>query len=250
MLNSLGIPPYDLTRKNDEGVSFIDIIKDKLVAIFPDWEDNVKNIELVTKEEIDLLLKGIDPSPNLRKAKVGETEKILLNRFVNSSDFNWRDHVKNRVLPVAMFAYWKDTELMAIRGLYISHQTVHNWVQTFGVEIGMKLRTRRKGQSGNKWHTDATYVKIAGNWCYLYRAIDREGNLVDVYLSDTRDQVAAENFFKQAQVTTNITPIQITTDKEPALYAAIENIFPDKRIFIDGLTKKYSLSFSDSRKNS
>ena len=93
-------------------------------------------------------------------------------------------------------------------------------------------------------------MKIAGNWCYLYRAIDREGNLVDVYLSDTRDQVAAENFFKQAQVTTNITPIQITTDKEPALYAAIENIFPDKRIFIDGLTKKYSLSFSDSRKNS
>ena len=52
---------------------------------------------------------------------------------------------------------------MAIRGLYLSHQTVHNWVQTFGVEIGMKLRTRRKGQSGNKWHTDATYVKIAGN---------------------------------------------------------------------------------------
>ena len=95
LLNSLGIPPYDLTKKNDEGVTFIDIIKDKLVAIFPDWEDNVKNIDLVTKEEIDLLLKGIDPSPNLRKAKVGETEKILLNRFVNSSDFNWRDYVKN-----------------------------------------------------------------------------------------------------------------------------------------------------------
>ena len=91
----------------------------------------------------------------------------------------------------------------------------------------MKLREHRKGQSGNKWHTDATYVKIAGNWCYLYRAIDREGNLVDVYLSDTRDQVAAENFFKQDKVTTNITPIQITTDKEPALYPAINNVFPD-----------------------
>ncbi|MBT4963246.1 MAG: IS6 family transposase [Francisellaceae bacterium] len=93
----------------------------------------------------------------------------------------------------------------------------------------MKLREHRKGQSGNKWHTDATYVKIAGNWCYLYRAIDREGNLVDVYLSDTRDQVAPENFFKQALVTTNVTPIQITTDKERALYPAIKNIFPDAK---------------------
>ena len=116
-------------------------------------------------------------------------------------------------------------ELMAMRGFHLSHQTVHNWVQTFGVKLGLKLRERRKGKSGKKWHADATYIKVDGSWCYLYRAIDKEGNLVDVYLSDVRDQAAAEAFFEQAQKTTGITPEQITTDKEPALYPAIKNVF-------------------------
>ena len=119
-------------------------------------------------------------------------------------------------------------ELMQMRGFQLSHQTVHNWVQTFGVELGLKLRTRRKGKAGNKWHVDATYVRIKGYWYYLYRAIDKEGNLVDVYLSDVRNQAAAEKFFKQAQNTTGVTPIQITTDKEPALYPAIKNVFGDQ----------------------
>ena len=73
-------------------------------------------------------------------------------------------------------------ELMAMRNIHLSHQTVHNWVQTFGVELGIKLRGRRKGKSGKKWHVDATYIKVEGRWCYLYRAIGKEGNLVDVHL--------------------------------------------------------------------
>ena len=115
--------------------------------------------------------------------------------------------------------------LMTMRNIYLSHQTVHNWVQRFGVELGLKLREHRKGKVGKKWHADATYVCIKGYWCYLYRAIDKAGNLVDVYLSDARDQTAAEAFFKQAINTTGVTPEQITTDKEPALYPAIANVF-------------------------
>jgi len=119
-------------------------------------------------------------------------------------------------------------ELMTMRGFHLCHQTVHNWVQTFGVELGLKLRSRRKGKSGKKWHVDATYIRIEGRWCYLYRAIDKEGNLVDVYLSDVRDQAAAEAFFKQAKKTTDVIPTQITTDKEAALYPAIKNVFDKK----------------------
>lgn len=119
-------------------------------------------------------------------------------------------------------------ELMAIRGLYLSHQTVHNWVQQFGTDLGLKLRERRKCKVGKKWHVDATYIRIAGNWCYLYRAIDKEGNLVDVYLSGVRDQAAAESFFKQAAQTAGVSPSQITTDKEPALRKAVKNIFSRK----------------------
>ena len=118
-------------------------------------------------------------------------------------------------------------EIMAIRGIKLSHQTIHNWSQTFGIELGLKLREARKGKSGKKWHVDATYLKIAGRHCYLYRAIDKQGNLVDVYLSDVRDQQAAENFFNQAHETSGVTPSQITTDKEKALYPAIKNVFSD-----------------------
>ena len=99
-------------------------------------------------------------------------------------------------------------------------------MQAFGVELGIKVRDSRYGDGGKKWHVDATYLKVEGSWCYLYRAIDKEDNLIDVYLSDVRDQAAAEKFFMQAQTTTCITPIQITTDKEPALYKAIESTFP------------------------
>ena len=119
-------------------------------------------------------------------------------------------------------------ELMSLRGIFLSHQTVHNWVQTFGVALGLQLRKARHGHAGKKWHVDATYVKISGNWCYLYRAIDKQGELVDIYLSDTRDQAAAERFFAQAINTAGIIPDQITTDKEPALYSAIANTFPKK----------------------
>ncbi len=118
-------------------------------------------------------------------------------------------------------------ELMAMRGFHLSHQTVHNWTQQFGVELGLKLRKRRYGEASDKWHIDATYLRIEGRWCYLYRAIDKEGNLVDVYLSDVRDQAAAEAFFVQAAKTSGVYPYQITTDKEPAFYSAVENTFGD-----------------------
>src|SRR5947207_8255120 len=88
-------------------------------------------------------------------------------------------------------------KLMMMRGFHLSHQTIHNWVQTFGVDLGLKLRQRRYGNVGKKWHVDATYLRIEGRWCYLYRAIDKEGNLVDIYLSDVRDQATAEKFFEQ-----------------------------------------------------
>ena len=118
-------------------------------------------------------------------------------------------------------------ELMLMRGFNISHQTVHNWVQQFGANLGIKLRKRRYKQCADRWHVDATYIRVEGRWSYLYRAIDKEGNLVDVYLSDVRDTKAAESFFRQAAKCCGVYPYMITTDKEPALYNAIEDTFGD-----------------------
>ncbi len=78
-----------------------------------------------------------------------------------------------------------------------------------------------KGKTGKKWHVDETYLKVKGHWCYLYRVIDRFGNLVDVRLSKTRDLKAAEAFFKQSLQTVGHTPEKITTDKHPAYPKAI-----------------------------
>jgi len=66
--------------------------------------------------------------------------------------------------------------LMAMRNIYLSHQTVANWVLRFGVDIGIKMRKRRHNQCSDRWHADATYIKVEGHWCYLYRAIDKEGD--------------------------------------------------------------------------
>ena len=66
-----------------------------------------------------------------------------------------------------------------------------------------------------------TYVKVAGEWCYLYRAIDRDGNLVDVFLSETRDMAAAKAFLRSARSVTQVEPEQITTDGHTSYPKAI-----------------------------
>src|SRR5256885_1988164 len=69
---------------------------------------------------------------------------------------------------------------------------------------------------GRSWYVDETYVKVNGTWCYLYRAIDREGNLVDARLSETRDLDGAQRFFRQAVTTAGHRPDRVTTDGHDA----------------------------------
>src|SRR5918997_2499246 len=84
------------------------------------------------------------------------------------------------------------------RGFAFTHETVRDWESRFAPLVADKLRAKRKGQAGCSWHTDETYIKVGGVWKYLYRAIDREGNLVDSMLSEHRDMDAAKRFFPAA----------------------------------------------------
>jgi len=147
--------------------------------------------------------------------------------------FNFIEY-PNEVVMMALTYYYRYklsyddvVEIMMMRGLYLSHQTVYNWVQSLGVELGIELRKKRYKKVSDQWHVDSTYLFLEGRWCYLYRAIDKFGNLIDVYLSDVRDQAAAEAFFEQAAKTCGIYPEKITTDREPAFARAIENTFGD-----------------------
>ncbi len=119
-------------------------------------------------------------------------------------------------------------EVMALRGIHLSHQTVHNWAHTFGVELGITLRESRRGTMGKKWHIDSTEIKVQGRRCYFYRCIDKEGNLIDVNLSDVKNQDAAEVFFNQCRDVAGFYPEMLTTDKEPAFYPAKETVFGDR----------------------
>ena len=86
---------------------------------------------------------------------------------------------------------------MAERGLAVDHTTIWRWVQRYGPEVHRRLRGNVK-QKSSTWHMDETFVRIAGRWLYLFRAVDSQGQTVDFYLSETRDREAAKRFLKKA----------------------------------------------------
>ena len=84
------------------------------------------------------------------------------------------------------------------------------------------VRKHRHGRIGPSWDTDETYIKVKGRWTYLYRAIDRDGNLVEVLLSEKRDKAAAEAFSRSARTGTDSVPERGTTDGHDSYPGAIK----------------------------
>ncbi|MFD5264019.1 IS6 family transposase, partial [Bacillus wiedmannii] len=88
-------------------------------------------------------------------------------------------------------------EMMEERGLSIAHTTIMRWVHQYGPQLEEKVRHHLKS-TNDSWRVDETYIKVKGQWMYLYRAVDSEGNTIDFYLSKSRDKQAAKCFFKKA----------------------------------------------------
>ena len=82
---------------------------------------------------------------------------------------------------------------------------------------------------GLRWHVDETYLKVHGRWTYLYRAIDRDGNLIDAVLSEHRDMRAAKACFRSAKATMGFRPEQVTTDGHGSCPRAIRSV-PGKTV--------------------
>ncbi|WP_284948302.1 IS6 family transposase [Acidisoma cladoniae] len=119
------------------------------------------------------------------------------------------------------------SEIMALRGIEISHETVRDWEVKLLPIMGDALRKRRHGTrraAGASWYVDETYLKVRGRWCYLYRAVDRDGNLIDAMLSEHRDMQAAKAFFRSARATMGIRPDRITTDGHGSYPRAIRTV--------------------------
>ena len=88
-------------------------------------------------------------------------------------------------------------EMMAERGLSIDHSTVHRWVVRFAPQLLERFNRRKRTVTG-KWHLDETYIKVRGQWMYLYRAIDSVGDTVEFFFSEHRGLVAAKRFLRKA----------------------------------------------------
>ena len=107
-----------------------------------------------------------------------------------------------------------------------SHEAVREWEAKLAPALADELRRRRHGRGGARgrhWHVDETYIKVRGRWAYLYRAIDRDGDLVDTMLSEHRDMAAAQAFFRSAQAVTGVTPDRVTTDGHVSYPRAIRS---------------------------
>jgi transposase-like protein len=123
-------------------------------------------------------------------------------------------------------------ELMAERGTSVDHSTVHRWaIKLLPVLEKAFRRSRRK--VGRSWRMDETYIKVKGEWKYLYRAVDKAGKTVDFLLRAHRDKAAAPRFFEQA-IERKGAPEKVTIDKSGSNMAALEaiNTGPGRRILV------------------
>jgi transposase-like protein len=117
-------------------------------------------------------------------------------------------------------------EIMLLRGFTVSHESVRRWEAKLLPVMGEALRKRRRGiagSSGQSWYADETYLKVQGRWCYLYRAVDRDGNLIDTMLRAIRDMKAARRFFRSARSIVGFVPDRVTTDGHNSCARAIRS---------------------------
>ncbi len=115
-------------------------------------------------------------------------------------------------------------EMMSERGVSVNPSTIFRWVQRYAPEIEKRIRTYQGPRSG-PWRVDETYVRVGGQWKYLFRAVDKHGQLIDFMLSDRRNTRAAYRFLHKALKTiSDYPPSSITTDKLASYPKAIRRL--------------------------
>ncbi|MCX4784329.1 IS6 family transposase [Streptomyces sp. NBC_01264] len=116
-------------------------------------------------------------------------------------------------------------EMMLERGVIVSYESFRRWCRKFGQAYATALR-RRRPQAADKWHLDEAFVKVGGVRKYLWRAVDADGNVLDILVQNRRDKAAARRFFRRLLTTTGQVPRVIVTDKLKAYGAAHREVMP------------------------
>jgi len=116
-------------------------------------------------------------------------------------------------------------ELLAERGVIVTYESVRQWCRTFGQTYANGLR-RRRLRPGDKWHLDEVFIRINGATHYLWRAVDQDGNVLDILVQGRRDTAAARKFFRRLLKDLAYVPRVVITDKLASYGAAKREVLP------------------------
>ena len=116
-------------------------------------------------------------------------------------------------------------ELLAERGVDVDHVTIYRWVQRFTPLVIEAARPCRHSV-GDRWFVEETYVKVAGVWRYVYRAVDQYGQVIDVFVSKRRN-VAAATKFVEMMLAGRDRPREVTTDLAAPLLRVVDDLLPE-----------------------
>jgi putative transposase len=126
-------------------------------------------------------------------------------------------------------------ELLAKRGIIVTYETVRQWCRKFGPQYARNLK-RRQARLGDVWHLDEVFVKIRGERHYLWRAVDQDGDVIDILVQRYRNTRAAKRFFRKLLKGQGSKPWRLVTDKLKSYGAAHRTIMPS----VDHDTRRYA----------
>ncbi len=152
---------------------------------------------------------------------------------MSTTTLNYRGYrFPSEIISHAVWLYhrfclsYRDVEdLLAERGIIVSHEAIHQWCRKFGSEYARKL-TRRQGRLGDTWHLDELFVTIRGQRHYLWRAVDQDGDVIDILAQPRRDRRAAERFFRKLLKGQGSEPRRLVTDKLRSYAVAQRTVMP------------------------
>ncbi len=130
---------------------------------------------------------------------------------------------------------FRDVEdLMAERGITVYYESIRKWCNLFGPEFARRLR-KRQSRLGDTWHLDEVFIKIRGELYYLWRAVDQDGDTIDILVQKRRNKMAAKRFCRKLLKGQNEVPWRIITDKLKSYSAAHREVLPS----VPHSTKQY-----------
>ena len=151
--------------------------------------------------------------------------------------FKWRHFLPEIILLNVRWycryalSYRDLEEMMAERGIKVDHSTINRWVLKYAPELDKRIRPHLK-QTNDSWRVDETYIKVKGQWKYLYRAVDSQGNTLDFLLCAKRDASAAERFVRKTLNAAHTqSPRVINVDKNAAYPAAVDELKAEEQLF-------------------